>query len=83
MKQIEEVEQSFSEPLATPLLQCGRYRLDGELKVKAPGENGAKKWVSVLCDDVCDDGHTLDGYSCLIKWCLYVVNLGQYLIKDM
>jgi guanine nucleotide exchange factor VAV len=46
MKQIEEVEQSFSEPLATPLLQCGRYRLDGELKVKAPGENGSsKKWV--------------------------------------
>ena len=34
MKQIEEVEQSFSEPLATPLLQCGRYRLDGELKVR-------------------------------------------------
>ncbi|CAI8050161.1 Guanine nucleotide exchange factor VAV2 [Geodia barretti] len=46
MKQIEEVEQSFSEPLRTPLLQCGRYRLDGELKVKAPCDNGSsKKWV--------------------------------------
>lgn len=43
MKQIEEVEQSFSEPLRTPLLQCGRYRLDGELKVKAPGDNGSSK----------------------------------------
>ena len=43
MKQIEEVEQSFSEPLATPLLQCGRYRLDGELKVKSPGDTGSKK----------------------------------------
>lgn len=43
MKQIEEVEQSFSEPLDTPLLQCGRYRLDGELKVKALGDNGSSK----------------------------------------
>jgi guanine nucleotide exchange factor VAV len=44
MKQIEEVEQSFSEPLATPLLQCGRYRLDGELKVR-DNSGSSKKWV--------------------------------------
>lgn len=43
MKQIEEVEHSFSDPLPTPLLKCGRYRLDGELKVKAPGESGGSK----------------------------------------
>ena len=43
MKQIEEVEQTFSEPLATPLLQCGRYRLDGELKVKTSGESSGSK----------------------------------------
>lgn len=43
MKQIVEVEESFSEPLATPLLQCGRYRLDGELRVKVPGESGNPK----------------------------------------
>lgn len=43
MKQIEEVEQSFSEQLPTPLLQCGRYRLDGELRVKIPGDNSSSK----------------------------------------
>ena len=48
MKQIEEVEQSFSEPLTTPLLQCGRYRLDGELKVRGPLDNSSsKKLVNV------------------------------------
>ena len=42
MKQIEEVEQSFSDPPTTPLLLCGRYRLDGELKVKT-GDGVSRK----------------------------------------
>lgn len=74
MKQIEEVEHSFSDPLPTPLLQCGRYRLDGELKVRAPGESGGSK--RSVSSRVQDYVHVVEvilhlwcvgGYSSLIK----------------
>ena len=35
MQQIEEVEQSLTDYGGPPLLQCGRYHLDGELRFKA------------------------------------------------
>ena len=34
MKQIEEVEQSLVDYRGPPLQQCGRYHLDGELRLK-------------------------------------------------
>ena len=34
MKQIEEVEQSLVDYRGPPLHQCGRYHLDGELRLK-------------------------------------------------
>ena len=34
MKQIEEVEMSLVDYRGPPLQQCGRYHLDGELRVK-------------------------------------------------
>ena len=35
MRQIEEVEQSLVDYRGLPLLQCGRYILDGELRIRS------------------------------------------------
>jgi len=43
MRGIEEVEQSLIDYRGQPLLQCGRYHLDGELRVKAVEAGGQPK----------------------------------------
>ncbi len=42
MKQIEEVEQSLVDYRGVPLLQCGRYIIDGELRIRPSDQNAAK-----------------------------------------
>lgn len=43
MRQIEEVEQSLVDYKGPALLQCGRYHLDGELRIKSTDQSGAAK----------------------------------------
>ena len=43
MRQIEEVEQSLVDYRGPALLQCGRYHLDGELRIKSTDQSGAAK----------------------------------------
>lgn len=42
MKQIEEVEQSLVDYRGVPLLQCGRYIFDGELRIRPSDQSAAK-----------------------------------------
>lgn len=42
MKQIEEVEQSLVDYRGVPLLQCGRYNFDGELRIRPPDQSATK-----------------------------------------
>ena len=42
MKQIEEVEQSLVDYRGVPLLQCGRYIIDGELRIRPSDQSAAK-----------------------------------------
>ena len=42
MKQIEEVEQSLVDYRGVPLLQCGRYIFDGELRIRPADQSAAK-----------------------------------------
>ena len=46
MKQIEEVEQSLVDYRGVPLLQCGRYIFDGELRIRPSDQNAAKVYDS-------------------------------------
>lgn len=49
MKQIEEVEQSLVDYRGPPLHQCGRYHLDGELRLKpADIRTDKKEYVNAL-----------------------------------
>lgn len=59
MKQIEEVEQSLVDYRGMPLLHCGRYIFDGELRIRPADQNATKpKWaflfdkVMLLCRKV-------------------------------
>lgn len=48
MKQIEEVEQSLVDYRGVPLLQCGRYIFDGELRIRPSDQSAAKlKFVKI------------------------------------
>ncbi len=42
MRQIEEVEQSLVDYRGLPLLQCGRYILDGELRIRQIEKDSAR-----------------------------------------
>ena len=42
MRQIEEVEQSLVDYRGMPLLQCGRYIFDGELRIRPADQSTAK-----------------------------------------
>ena len=48
MRQIEEVEQSLVDYRGLPLLQSGRYILDGELRIRPVDQNTIKKLVACL-----------------------------------
>ena len=43
MKVIEEVQDSFVDYRGPSLLECGRYHLDGELRVKLVEQGGTPK----------------------------------------
>lgn len=52
MKQIEEVEQSLVDYRGVPLLQCGRYIFDGELRIRPSDQSAARvKFVCIVLFD--------------------------------
>ena len=78
MKQIEEVEQSLVDYRGMPLLQCGRYIIDGELRIRPSDQSAAKVKYDIMdhCVDFlilsqCDA--VLDGHFSLTKSCFCVV----------